>query len=186
MRHILPALLLFLVITTLFSPKSAALAQETDEARVNHIVFGPARWYKVRDLVVPDSTTDSMRAELRMPSIPLWRLYPWVGIEILPRNALYAALGLATDFKLSDSFTLTVSGGAGYFDDGIGAWKANTFPEAGMQIRTMLELSYEIIEDGPRIGFALSHLSNGGLKKPNPGMDAAGIHFHIPLRTGTP
>lgn len=118
-----------------------------------------------------------LRAEYRPDSrIFMENLKPWVGIELTSEKSLWAGGGLLFDYNISNSWYLTPSFGAGLYSKG----DSDKDLDHPIQFRSQLEISYEF-QDLSRAGISLSHSSNAGLGDHNPGTEAIGFYWHIPL-----
>jgi len=111
------------------------------------------------------------------PLIGLYGISPWLGVEFSDHN-FYGAGGLLTDFWLSDNLKLIPSLGIGYYPENGDVGLGGT-----LQFRSALELSYGLKNSG-RLGISVSHISNGGIYKKNPGTEIIKIIYHIPLGHG--
>ncbi len=112
---------------------------------------------------------------------PYVRFQPWVGFETTTDGMLYGAGGILADVQFGP-VVVTPSFGAGLWRRG-----GSKNLGAGLEFRSMIELGYEF-DNRTRVSAFLSHISNGGITRKNPGVNTAGAYLHIPFRmlVGTP
>jgi Lipid A 3-O-deacylase (PagL). len=112
---------------------------------------------------------------------PYVKFRPWVGFETTTDGMLYGAGGILADVQFGP-VVFTPSFGAGLWRRG-----GSKNLGAGVEFRSMVELGYEF-DNQMRVSAFLSHISNGGITRKNPGVNTAGAYLHIPFRTlfGTP
>lgn len=121
-----------------------------------------------------------LRVEYRFGSslVPMIEDYvtlrPLAAVHVTTDGALYAAGGLAFDFRLGP-VVITPSFAAGLYEKGGG--KDLGHP---VEFRTQLEVGYAF-ENEMRLTLALSHLSNAGLDEENPGVNTIGAYLHMPV-----
>lgn len=108
------------------------------------------------------------------PSLP-WQLMPTIGGATAENDALYVYVGLRRDFAISQHWVLSPSLDIGFFN-------ASEALELGSEIefREGLEIAYKRCPRS-RIGFAIYHLSNGGIGDRNPGTEAAILSWSIQI-----
>lgn len=145
---------------------------------VDRIVFGIARYNP--DGEQSSDYRTSIHAELRLASLPVWKLHPWLGLELNENKSSFAGAGLETDIDLSDEWVLTLQSGMGYFDDGTQEKLNNLYPDTGFQFRSTAEIAYKF-DRGGRLGISVSHTSNAGLREDNSGAEQVGIVGHVPV-----
>jgi len=159
-------------------------AQDTSTAynqdRVNRIVFGGGLYNVIDD--GEKDPEDTFRLEARLPGIPVWKMHPWMGIEVVDAEFGWIGAGLEADIELLDWLVLTLQTGIGYFDDGDKGNIARPYnPESGIEFRHQVELAYRTENDW-RVGLAFSHMSNTGLNDTfNPGIESVTLNLHMPM-----
>jgi hypothetical protein len=101
---------------------------------------------------------------------------PYVGAMVTTDGAFHGLFGLTFDVNFSPNWVLTPTAGMGYFERGsgtnLGSW---------WEFRTGAELAYRMA-DYSRIGVAVTHTSNAGLTKRNPGEQSVVLTYSIPWR----
>ena len=112
---------------------------------------------------------------------PYVKFHPWVGFETTTDGMLYGVGGILADVWFGP-VVVTPSFGAGLWRRG-----GSKNLGSGLEFRSMIELGYEF-DNQMRVSAFLSHISNGGITRENPGVNTAGAYLHIPFRTlfGTP
>jgi len=110
------------------------------------------------------------------PAVQLFRLRPWLGLDIAD-DFYYTAAGVLMDFELGRNWMLTPSFGAGFYD-----FNGDDVFDLGhhLEFRSALELGYRFKGAG-RLAFSISHISNGGIDDKNPGSESIRIIYYIPL-----
>ena len=107
----------------------------------------------------------------------LWRgVKPLAGVGMTTRSVAYARAGLYRDFDLSRRWTFTP-----HFSVGAASRREGTDLGNTIEFLTGVDLFYQL-SNGWRFGPTLSHVSNGGLAKNNPGVENLGILVALPLR----
>jgi hypothetical protein len=101
---------------------------------------------------------------------------PFIGASVTTDGAAYGYVGLGFDINLSPNWVITPNGAAGIFERGsgtrLGSW---------WEFRTGAELAYRLT-DFSRLGVAVTHTSNAGLTKRNPGEQSVVLTYSVPLR----
>ena len=103
------------------------------------------------------------------------QVHPVIGIEYTTWNQLYGFSGLSMDTFIGSHFIFTWSEDVGFFSPGQ-AFHLGSFVE----FRSMAELGYRFTNE-MRLTGEISHISNAGLTKHNPGAEIAGLYLHIPI-----
>lgn len=103
------------------------------------------------------------------------QFHPFLGIETNTRSAVYGLGGWAMDAYIGRNFIFTWSEGVGFFSPGDMA-PLGSFVE----FRSQAEFGYRF-DNEMRLTAQISHISNAGITKRNPGAEIAGIYFHVPL-----
>ena len=126
------------------------------------------------DFVKTDDTAVDFRLEYRS-DLELWKLQPWLGLEVTTDRAVYSAGGFFVDLELDPHWVLTPSAGVGAYYDGDGKNLGSK-----VAFRLQAELSYRF-QDDSRLTFAFSHLSNARIGGNNPGAEILTLYYMIPL-----
>jgi lipid A 3-O-deacylase len=131
--------------------------------------------------ITPDSThKDSQtaaefRGEYRFGDT-LWFLAPFIGGSVTSDGGTYGYFGFGFDVNFSPNWVLTPTGAAGIFERGsgtkLGSW---------WEFRTGAELAYRF-DNQTRLGLAVTHTSNAGLTRLNPGEQSIVVMYSIPVR----
>ena len=124
----------------------------------------------------PDSKTAAeFRGEYHFGDV-FWGISPFVGTMGTSDGAFYGYGGFGIDINFTPNIVLTPNAAAGYFARGsgtnLGSW---------WEFRTGAELAWRFA-DQSRIGVAVTHTSNAGLTKVNPGEQSVVLIYSIPLR----
>ncbi|MCC6597361.1 MAG: acyloxyacyl hydrolase [Alphaproteobacteria bacterium] len=109
-------------------------------------------------------------------SVLVDNLRPWVGLELTSEATAWLGGGLLYDWNFTDSWYLTPSFGAGFYSQG----RSKRNLDYPVQFRSQLEVSYEY-DNGIRMGFSVSHLSNAHLNKDNPGTEVMALSLSYPF-----
>ncbi len=110
-----------------------------------------------------------------LPAIePVASLRPWVGGEVTTRGSLWAGGGVLLDIGIG-RFALVPQVGVGGYETGNGKDLGSA-----LQFRTGVELAYKF-EDGSRVALGISHMSDAGLTRRNPGTEAIFVNYQVPL-----
>ena len=118
-----------------------------------------------------------LRIEYRPDSkVYLQNLKPWLGLELTLQGSLWAGGGLLYDWNFADNWYLTPILGVGLYTDG-GSDKDLAHP---IEFRSQIEVSYKFENDW-RLGLSLSHMSNAGLNRNNPGTEVVSLNWSYPL-----
>lgn len=106
----------------------------------------------------------------------LFQVHPMLGIQGNTRGAFYGSGGLVMDIPFSEMGILSWSEAVGGFIQG----RDRTDMGTVFQFRSQIELGARF-ENGMRVTGYFSHTSNAGLSSRNPGAEAAGVYFHVPI-----
>jgi lipid A 3-O-deacylase len=121
------------------------------------------------------STAGEFRGEYRFGDVA-WIIAPLVGASVTSDGAAYGYFGFGFDVNFGPNWVLTPNGAAGIFERGsgtkLGSW---------WEFRTGAELAYRFA-DQSRLGLAVTHTSNAGLTKLNPGEQSVLVMYSIPMR----
>jgi len=98
---------------------------------------------------------------------------PIFGASVTSDKASYLFAGVAFDFGGNGLYFMP-SFAPGYYSKGDGKDLGHN-----LEIRSQVEFGYEF-EDASRVGLALSHRSNAGLGRPNPGAESLSVFFSLP------
>lgn len=179
MRRCLP-LILALILAL------AAPAQAASNAQPNLLSFGIG--YMDFDKSESHKQSADIRTEYRwglslLPKISTWftgwdryiQLHPYVAGEVTSLGALYGLGGLAFDGYIGRHIIFTWSEGVGFFYPG------NMAPLGSfVEFRSQVELGWRF-QNEMRLTGQLSHISNAGITRRNPGAEIAGVYLHIPV-----
>jgi hypothetical protein len=132
--------------------------------------------------IVGDGSSNEIGAELRfaprrLPILPRFvpDLMPTLGVTASAQGALYAYGGLSLDIPLGERWTFTPGTGVGLL------YRSSAKDLGGpLEFRSALELSYRLPNDA-WIGICLYHLSNAGLRTPNPGSESLVLTYRSGL-----
>lgn len=120
-------------------------------------------------------TAGEFRGEYRFGDT-LWFLAPFVGVSATTDGAAYGYFGFGFDVNFGPDWVLTPNGAAGIFERGsgtnLGSW---------WEFRTGAEFAYRFA-DQSRLGLEVTHTSNAGLTKLNPGEQSIVLMYSIPMR----
>ncbi len=121
--------------------------------------------------------------EVQFPSrrLPLWPRrwpapHPIGGVLATTDGSIYPYLGLGVRFPLSPRFWFTPSVAAGAYLEG-----HRVDLGAPIEFRSRAEIVYQI-SPRARLGLAFSHLSNGGIRRRNPGTETLSFTFYSSLK----
>ena len=102
------------------------------------------------------------------------QFHPFVGAEFNSWGSAYGLGGFAMDAYITRNIIFTWSEGVGFFEPGdmrsLGSF---------IEFRSQAELGYRFDND-MRVSAQISHISNAGITKRNPGAEIAGLYVHIP------
>ena len=115
------------------------------------------------------------RAEYRFADTVLI-LAPFIGASVTTDGAAYGYFGLAFDVNFGPNWVLTPNAAAGVFERGsgtrLGSW---------VEFRTGAEFAYRFANQ-TRLGLEVTHTSNAGLTRLNPGEQSVLLMYSIPWR----
>lgn len=103
------------------------------------------------------------------------KVRPFVSMFLTENQSIFASTGLALDIFLLESVVFTPSFGPGIYFQGKGKNLYHPF-----SLRSGVDLSVRF-SNFSRIGVQLSHISNAGLTKKNPGSEILTFFYAIPL-----
>ena len=168
------------ILLALLAPFHTAPARSDDASPATYRrVAGMGRYNPEK--TESEGRADTFKLEARLGKIQVWKLHPWVGVDLLPENAFYIGAGLETDIDLSENWVLTLQEGIGHFAPGQLERAKYRFPQEGIQFRSQIELAYRL-QDDTRIGVNIAHMSNAAIQMPNPGSTIVGVVFHLPVK----
>jgi len=120
-------------------------------------------------------TAGEFRGEYRFADTA-WIVAPFVGASVTTDGAAYGYFGLAFDVNFGPNWVLTPNAAAGVFERGsgtrLGSW---------LEFRTGAEFAYRFPSQA-RLGLAVTHTSNAGLTRRNPGEQSVLLMYSIPMR----
>jgi hypothetical protein len=103
-------------------------------------------------------------------------LAPFVGASVTTAGAAYGYFGFGFDVNFGPNWVLTPNAAAGVFERGsgtrLGSW---------WEFRTGAEFAYRFA-DRSRLGLEVTHTSNAGLTRVNPGEQSILLMYSIPWR----
>jgi lipid A 3-O-deacylase len=106
----------------------------------------------------------------------VWIVAPFVGASVTTDGAAYGYFGLGFDVNVGPNWVLTPNAAAGVFERGsgtrLGSW---------VEFRTGAELAYRFANQ-TRLGLEVTHTSNAGLTRLNPGEQSVLLMYSIPWR----
>ena len=115
------------------------------------------------------------RAEYRFADTVLI-LAPFIGASVTTDGGAYGYFGLAFDVNFGPNWVLTPNAAAGVFERGsgtrLGSW---------VEFRTGAEFAYRFANQ-TRLGLEVTHTSNAGLTRLNPGEQSVLLMYSIPWR----
>jgi len=103
----------------------------------------------------------------------LWIVHPFVGLNATSRGTVFGYGGFLFDASVIDRLWFTPSLAVGGLGRGGGSDLGSV-----IQFRSAVELSYEFNNKG-RLGIRYEHVSNAGIKHPNPGTENIWLVFSV-------
>ena len=131
--------------------------------------------------ITPDSkhkdagSAGEFRGEYRFGDTA-WILAPFVGGSVTSAGAAYGYFGFGFDVNFGSNWVLTPNGAAGFFQPGTGTRLGSWW-----EFRTGAEFAYRFA-DQSRLGLEVTHTSNAGLTRLNPGEQSIVLMYSIPMR----
>ena len=123
-----------------------------------------------------------VRAEYRssLSLVPFFEQYvqvhPWAGGELSTKGAAWGGGGILLDIPIGTTpFFLSPSFGVGAYGRGHGKNLGSV-----AEFRSQFEGGYRF-GDGKRVSLALSHISNAGITRHNPGTEAVVVNIQLPV-----
>ena len=120
-------------------------------------------------------TAGEFRGEYRFADT-VWIVAPFVGASVTTDGAAYGYFGLGFDVNWGPNWVLTPNAAAGVFERGsgtrLGSW---------VEFRTGAEFAYRFANQS-RLGIEVTHTSNAGLTRINPGEQSVLLMYSIPMR----
>jgi hypothetical protein len=120
-------------------------------------------------------TAAEFRGEYRFGDV-LWFISPFIGAMGTSDAAFYGYGGFGIDINFGPNIVLTPSVAGGYFARGsgtnLGSW---------WEFRSGAELAWRF-ENRSRLGVSVTHMSNAGLTRRNPGANSVVLIYSLPLR----
>jgi lipid A 3-O-deacylase len=107
---------------------------------------------------------------------PFFQVHPALGIEGNSKGAVYGNGGFNLDIPF-------LSHGIFTWGEAIGAFARGNNPRslgAVLEFRSQFELGWQF-NDATRITAFISHISNAGVVKDDPGAEIVGLYVHLPL-----
>ena len=104
-----------------------------------------------------------------------FNIHPIAGAEVSTRSQLYGFGGLAFDLLFWKHVVFTESEAVGLWDSGDAKPLGST-----IEFRSQAELGWRFDND-LRLTAQISHISNAGMTRRNPGEEIAGAYVHIPV-----
>jgi hypothetical protein len=106
---------------------------------------------------------------------PYIQFHPYAGVETTSRGALYGSGGWSMDGYIYRHYIVTWTEGVGFYEPG-DMKSLNSF----IQFRSMLEAGYRF-DNEMRLTAEISHISDAGISKHNPGAEIVGAYLHVPV-----
>jgi len=120
-------------------------------------------------------TAGEFRGEYRFADV-LSIVAPFVGASVTTDGAAYGYFGLGFDVNFGPNWVVTPNAAAGVFERGsgtrLGSW---------VEFRTGAEFAYRFANQ-TRLGLEVTHTSNAGLTRLNPGEQSVLLMYSIPMR----
>ncbi len=167
MKNILnSSLFIVLLLVYFFSGKSSFIfGQTTPSMTISFAKF---------NVLHSDKTTFEMRMEYRKFNSSAF-VSPFGGIMANMQGAFDVYAGIMKDIRLFGNLYFTPSFAPSIYIRGQS--KDLSF---ALEFRSQVELAYQF-SNGLRIGINFNHVSNGGLRLPNVGVESLGISYVIPI-----
>ncbi len=103
------------------------------------------------------------------------QFHPYAGVEATTLGAFYGSGGWAMDGYIGRHGIFTWSEGVGFYNAG-----DMTTLGSIIEFRSQAELGYRF-DNEMRLTGQISHISNAGITKKNPGAEIVGVYFHVPV-----
>ena len=110
------------------------------------------------------------------PGWKLWVLHPQLGALVSFSGAFMVYGGLVWPASPVKWLVIQTGAAMGYYESGSGIYL--TFP---LEFRLSLSVLYKF-RNSAQLGIEISHISNANLGAPNPGTEAIGLIFQLPVR----
>jgi hypothetical protein len=121
------------------------------------------------------ATTGFVNLQLQ-PAWKLWVLRPQIGALVSFSGAFMFYGGLVWPASPVKWLVIQTGAAVGYYESGSGIYL--TFP---LEFRLSLSILYKF-RNSAQLGIEISHISNANLGPPNPGTEAIGLIFQLPVR----
>lgn len=161
-------------LTGALAPPSAAQVTLGSPGDPAHLALGVGAFDITPSAHKNAATAGEFRGEYRFGDT-LWFLAPFVGVSATTDGAAYGYFGFGFDVNFGPNWVLTPNAAAGVFEPGsgtrLGSW---------WEFRTGAEFAYRFT-DQSRLGLEVTHTSNAGLTKLNPGEQSILVMYSIPL-----
>jgi len=118
------------------------------------------------------------RVEYRHDEKYLGFIKPFVAASLTSNGSGFIGAGILTDIYLGRRIVATPSFAPHYYNKG----GSNFDLGYGLEFRSQFELAYRM-DDRSRIGIAISHYSNNGYGKRNPGSETATLYYSMPINS---
>ena len=125
--------------------------------------------------VFHNRTATDFRGEYRWGDPFFWQIKPLAGVETSSRGGTDILAGVLLDLAVQPHVYITPSFAPGLYFHGDGKDLGSV-----VEFRSQLEASYEF-DSLDRFSLAVSHTSNAGIDKHNPGTEAVTFYYHFPL-----
>ena len=122
-----------------------------------------------------DEATD-FRVEYRSSYDLAFQIRPFLGAELTTDGSYLIGGGFLRDISLGNSFYLTPSLGAFYYEEG----ESTLDLGHPLEFRTQIEIGYQT-KNKHRVSLGFSHISNASLDENNPGAEILSLYYHFPL-----
>jgi lipid A 3-O-deacylase len=157
------------------SPAAAQIALGTPATDPPRFELGVGAFDITPSQTHKDSRTAAeFRGEYHFGDV-FWAISPFIGASGTSDGAFFGYGGFGIDIDFGPNVVLTPNAAAGYFARGsgtnLGSW---------WEFRTGAELAWRF-PDQSRIGIAVTHTSNAGLTRLNPGEQSVILTYSIPV-----
>jgi hypothetical protein len=155
-------------------PAAAQVALGTPATDPPRIEFGVGAFDITPSHRKDAKTAAEFRGEYHFGDV-LWAISPFIGASGTSGGAFYGYGGFGIDIDFGPNVVLTPNAAAGYFARGAGSNLGSWW-----EFRTGAELAWRF-PDQSRIGIAVTHTSNAGLTRINPGEQSVVLTYSLPL-----